>query len=768
MALPLPETFGRYQVLRPLGEGGMGSVYLARDTQLGRLVALKVPRFGGGDEPAPEELNRFFREARAAAALLHANLCPIFDVGEIEGRPYLTMAYLEGRLLSDLVAEKKQFSERQATLIVRRLALAMQAAHERGVIHRDLKPSNVMISPQGEPVIMDFGLARLDQAAEARLTKAGTLLGTPAYMAPEQVMGDPGAIGQACDIYALGVILYELLTGRVPFEGSVLSVLGRILSEDPAPPSKHRPDLDPSFEAICRKAMARKVEERYVSMADLASALAVQLRAIRDTTKTAPVDEPGPRTAGDLAATLAPGPTISRQEPETRQSAPAVAAPGASWRSHASKSQRGSRIVSGRLRSVLVGGAGLLLVVAFGFFVLRSNESPAPVPAPLPTPLKSLPESSSIQPQSRPVPPPSEAVVKNERTPTPPKSLPESSSTQPQPRPAAPPSEAIVKNELKPQEKALQPIAKKGAGQRIAPAPPAVTKKGQQKNGAAPQLVKRESEPKPARPLEDGPELLTTRVGLIKLRRVPAGTFRMGSPDGEGFPSERPQHMVRISRPFYLGIFEVTQAQYHAVMAVNPSWFSITGGGKDKVSGQSTDQLPVHNVNWLDAVRFCNTLSQREHVKPFYEIDGTKVHIRDWSGTGYRLPTEAEWEYACRAGSNTRYSFGDAETDLPGHAWYARFVVGRTRAVGEKRPNAWGLYDMHGNVWEWCWDWHDENYYRQRLHLDPVGPPSGTHRVLRGGSFVDYPASVRSAIRGRDLPTNQDKYNGLRIARTCP
>src|SRR5262249_1263020 len=155
-------------------------------------------------QPAPEELNRFFREARAAAALLHSNLCPIFDVGEIEGTPYLTMAYLEGRLLSDLVAENKQFSERESTLVIHRLALARQASPRHGRIHRALKPCNVMISPQGEPVIMDFGLARLDQAAEARLTKAGTLLGTPAYMAPEQVMGDPGAIGPACDIYSLG------------------------------------------------------------------------------------------------------------------------------------------------------------------------------------------------------------------------------------------------------------------------------------------------------------------------------------------------------------------------------------------------------------------------------------------------------------------------------------------------------------------------------------------------------------------------------------
>jgi serine/threonine protein kinase len=189
MARRLPETFGRYQILRPLREGGMGAVYLARDTQLDRLVALKVPRLGDDDQLAPHDLKRFLREARSAAALLHPNLCPIFDVGEVGGTPYLTMAYIEGHPLSDLVKPFKPLSQRQAALIVQKLAQAVQAAHARGVIHRDLKPSNVMITARGEPVVMDFGLARRDQTVEARLTKPGTALGTPAYMSPEQIRG---------------------------------------------------------------------------------------------------------------------------------------------------------------------------------------------------------------------------------------------------------------------------------------------------------------------------------------------------------------------------------------------------------------------------------------------------------------------------------------------------------------------------------------------------------------------------------------------------
>src|SRR5438874_471814 len=173
MAHPLPKTFGRYRLLRPLGEGGIGTVYLARDTELDRLVALKVPRLGPDDQLPPDDLERFFREGRAAASLMHPNLCPIFDVGQVDGTPYLTMAYLEGRLLSGIIEKGKPLSQRQAVQIVRKLASALQEAHARGVIHRDLKPSNVMINSRGEPVVMDFGLARRDEAVESRLTKDG-------------------------------------------------------------------------------------------------------------------------------------------------------------------------------------------------------------------------------------------------------------------------------------------------------------------------------------------------------------------------------------------------------------------------------------------------------------------------------------------------------------------------------------------------------------------------------------------------------------------
>ncbi len=253
----------------------------------------------------------------------------------------------------------------------------------------------------------------------------------------------------------------------------------------------------------------------------------------------------------------------------------------------------------------------------------------------------------------------------------------------------------------------------------------------------------------------------------MALNLIPAGEFMMGSPDDdeEAPGKEKPQHRVRITRPFYLGVHEVTQAQYTAVMGNNPSWFSSTGKGKDKVAGQSTDNRPVEQVSWLDAVEFCNKLSEKEGLKPFYELESGTARVPDWAGPGYRLPTEAEWEYACRANSKTRHSFGNSEGRLGEHGWHAGNSDGRPHPVGQKLPNCFGLYDMHGNVWEWCWDWYGERYYQESPVDDPRGPARAAVRVFRGGAFRDGPRYCLSAIRASDAHADRRGYLGFRLAR---
>jgi tetratricopeptide (TPR) repeat protein/predicted Ser/Thr protein kinase len=265
----------RYPILKELGRGAMGTVYLAQDTQLRRPVALKIPHVRPGDPP--ELLERFYREARAAATLDHENICRVYDVGEVKGVPFLTMAYIEGQPLLEVLRACKPMPQRRAAEIVHKLARALQAAHAQGVVHRDLKPSNVMVRRDGEPILMDFGLAR-HLEHDVRLTQSGELMGTPAYMPPEQVRGEVDGVGPHSDVYSLGVILYELLTGQVPFAGGMGVVMHRILTETPKPPSALRADLDPALEKICLRATAHKPGDRYPSMADLAADLAAYLQ----------------------------------------------------------------------------------------------------------------------------------------------------------------------------------------------------------------------------------------------------------------------------------------------------------------------------------------------------------------------------------------------------------------------------------------------------------------------------------------------------------
>ncbi len=250
----------------------------------------------------------------------------------------------------------------------------------------------------------------------------------------------------------------------------------------------------------------------------------------------------------------------------------------------------------------------------------------------------------------------------------------------------------------------------------------------------------------------------------MKFVRIEPGSFLMGTTNDqvdelmrqfpgsqrEWFDDEQPQHSGKISRPFYLGIHEVTQGHYRVVMGDNPSHF------------KGSDDLPVETVSWLDAVEFCNKLSEREKRTPFYRIAGTEVTVV--GGDGYRLPTEAEWEYACRAKSTTLYSFGDNPDKLGDHAWYASNADFKTHPVGQKLPNAWGLHDMPGNVWEWCADGYDEKYYASSPPADPPGALGASHRVFRGGSWRFFPGRCRPAFRSGHAPDYRFSDVGFRVA----
>jgi formylglycine-generating enzyme required for sulfatase activity len=271
------------------------------------------------------------------------------------------------------------------------------------------------------------------------------------------------------------------------------------------------------------------------------------------------------------------------------------------------------------------------------------------------------------------------------------------------------------------------------------------------------------------RPIPEPPpgtarRVLTNSIGM-KLVLIPAGEFMMGSTaeeiawaveKGKGDGSqpndclgETPRHPVKISQPFYMSMYPVTQGEYQEVMGVNPSSFSAKGQDGGRVTGRDTSRHPVEMVSWEEAAEFCRRMSAHPKERATRRM--------------YRLPTEAEWEYACRAGTTTHWVCGNDRDALVDYAWVKKNSDRMTHPVGKKKPNAWGLYDMNGNVWEWCLDWYSVDYYKQSPAANPTGPPQGVQRVLRGGCFYTDDPACRSAYRHKNLPKNRDRHAGFRV-----
>jgi serine/threonine protein kinase len=286
-----PLVVGRYRIVDKLGEGGMGAVYLAEDQQLGRRkVALKIPSGPFSKEATLRK--RFLREALASARLDHPHICPIYDSGEDAGQLFIVMKYVKGHSLGKLVGPDKLWETDKAVAFVRAVALAIQHAHDEQVIHRDLKPGNIMVSIRDEPMVMDFGLAKiLSDESMSQLTHGA--LGTPEYMSLEQWDNDEPR--PSADVYALGVIFFKMLTGRAPFIGSPRKIMTQ-LAKDPMPTLRQfRPECDAELEAICALGMAKEEKDRYATMAAFADALADYPRRRAEAMKPKAPPAPAPK-----------------------------------------------------------------------------------------------------------------------------------------------------------------------------------------------------------------------------------------------------------------------------------------------------------------------------------------------------------------------------------------------------------------------------------------------------------------------------------------
>ncbi len=287
----MPFMLGRYEVVAELGAGAMGTVYKGRDKVLDRDVAIKVPKLENADVRS-QMLQRFYREARAVARLNHPSICPIYDVGEIDGKVFIAMGFVKGSVLDSVVGKGRFLRPREAARLIQRICLAMQHAHDHQVVHRDLKSGNIMLDSAGLPVLLDFGLAMLRDEQDSGITRQGQILGSPAYMSPEQVNGR--GVDHRSDIFSLGVIFYEALTGKRPYRGTMTQVLLGIMQGRCEAPVVLNVDIPAELSELCLKMMATSPQKRFQSMGECHAALTQYLaRNLSGASGALPRSSPG-------------------------------------------------------------------------------------------------------------------------------------------------------------------------------------------------------------------------------------------------------------------------------------------------------------------------------------------------------------------------------------------------------------------------------------------------------------------------------------------
>jgi formylglycine-generating enzyme required for sulfatase activity/tRNA A-37 threonylcarbamoyl transferase component Bud32 len=651
-------VLGNYRIVRLLGAGGMGAVYLVEHVEVKTRHALKTIRTEFARKPGFEK--RFLREAKLAARLKHPHIVACTDTGVADGVPFLVMDYIEGpageplnlRQLLDQRRERGELlDEDEAAAVGLEICKALDYAHSfrdaeitSGIIHRDLKPANILLDKDTKLYIADFGLARtLGEKFEESIIQAHALsrslsedatlkgqasistdaVGTYDYMSPEQREGKTA--DARSDVYAMGVILYELLTGR--------KVIGVI-----KPPSEVRPGLDPMWdEIILSRCLSYDPADRYTTAGTMCRAIeGVRLQRLG---KQAPAVFPSTVTGADKPREIAK--------------------------------------IAKLIVTIAAGIASLLAVAGLLKWLSNSNQKPI-------TPEQ---QTGRVAPTNLPA-----FVV-----------LPPSNSETP-----------VIQSVAQPQSVATTMLQPSVVSAQLATA------------------------------THQAGDLYTVGLGggvNMDFAWIPAGEFLMGSPTSETDRSDtEAQHRVTLSKGFWMGRTEVTQSQWERVMGSNPSNFKGAN-------------LPVEMVSWNDCQDFIRQLNG-------------KVEMGNWKAS---LPTEAQWEYACRAGTTTPFHYGsslDASmANFDGNYPYGGGAKGeyrqKTTEVGSFRPNAWGLYDMHGNVWEWCQDWYGN--YGSEVVRDPTGPDSGSRRVLRGGSWFYISGYCRSAFRFRYVPGFRGNGYGLRL-----
>ena len=647
-------TVGPYRILKQLGRGGMGAVYLALDTRLDRKVALKVMLAElAADTDAKD---RFLREARAAAKISHDNVVTVFEADERGGIPYISMQFLQGVPLDEYLRTKGPPAISHVLRIAREAALGLSAAHALGLVHRDIKPANLWLeAPNGRVKVLDFGLAK-PVGTDAELTKSGAVMGTPAYMSPEQARSHK--VDHRTDLFSLGAVMYRLCTGQTPFNGpNVMAVLMALGSDDPTPVRELNPNLPEALAALIHQLLAKKASDR----PQTATEVAKRLRAILEQLAV-------PAAASKSTAMEATPADLSTSQPVVVHPLP--------------------------MQPPIVVPMHISAQPESAFADLDENDAP---------------EGNSQPPRTEPKPARKKSGGKG-------------------PLIAAGVAAllALVVGAV------VIAMMNKGKPEPDVKAPEAPP--GDKGGKPGPKV-----EPKPADPL---PLAYKNGTG-IEFVKVPKGTGWLGGGAGKEGDTK-----VVFDQDFYLGKYEVTQEEWTAVMGTNPSFYSRTGGGQGAVKDITDADLkrfPVEGTTWDDCQEFIKKLNEKEKE----------------AGWLYRMPTEAEWEYACRGGPVSKadsafdYYFAKPTNTLrPDQANFQPAEgegLMRTCKVGSYPPNVLGLHDMHGNIHERCDD-----------RLTDAGGPQ---RAARGGTAISLFTDCRASFRSLAPPAFPLGFLSLRVAR---
>ncbi len=657
----------RYRIIRKLGQGSFGAVYLAWDEELETNKALKIiPEALSNDHEAMRSLRK---EASIMIKLNHKNIVRVYDFHHHSEIKYIDMEYVEGQSLAELKLAQpdNKFTEEKVKQYALQIAEGLAYAHNKKVIHKDIKPQNILLTKEGVVKLMDFGIAETVHSSMSRLKNTGSS-GTLVYMSPEQLRGKD--VGREADIYSLGATLYELLSGHPPFYQGDITY--QIINEKPEPLA----GVSQRMNTIILKCLEKEREKRFSDAGTLIKAL--------QTKETPAAATP----QGDTKAE-----TQKEIRKETKTPPPQVSVPPATGNGN------------NRKRLLLYGIPAIVVVLLLVFFFLYHRAVPVTI--------TSVPSGARLQ-------------VDGEYKGETPLTIPLSFDTH----------RFKLQAEKYKDFETTRTITHTTNNIKFSLKPVVY------------------------------PATYTSKVAGIEMVFVKGGTFKMGctGEQSDCGDDEKPVHTVTMD-DFYMGKYEVTVARFKKFIdatgyetdAEKNGYSWIWDGEWKKKNGvdwrcdvkgnrrnSSTYNNPVINVSWNDAVAFCKWLSKE-------------------TGQHYRLPTEAEWEYAARGGNRSSGYKYAGSNNIDQVAWYWENSGKKTHPVGQKKPNELGIYDMSGNVWEWCSDWYGKNYYGSSPQNNPQGPSSGSYRVARGGSWSYYARDCRVAYRYGLSPGFRIIYLGFRL-----